>query len=73
MAISTFDMDKCIRCGFCEKFCPVDVIRFDKEKMEPVIAYLEDCMLCGLCEDRCPTHAIFVDATKQISPMVSWR
>lgn len=73
MAITGFDMNKCIRCGQCENFCPVDVIRFNKETREPIIAYLKDCMLCGLCEDRCPVHAIRVDATKQVFPILAWR
>lgn len=73
MAIASFDMEKCIRCGLCEKLCPVDVIRFDREKKEPTIAYLKDCMLCGLCEDRCPVHAIRVDSNKQVFPIVAWR
>ncbi len=73
MAISNINMEKCVRCGQCENFCPVDVIRFDKEKKEPVVAYLKDCMLCGLCEDRCPVKAISVDPFKQVNPMVAWR
>lgn len=73
MAISNINLTTCIGCGLCEKFCPVDVIRFDADKKIPVIAYKKDCMLCGLCEDRCPVHAITVTPEKEVMPMVAWR
>lgn len=73
MAINPIDMKKCVRCGMCEMFCPMDVIRFDKEKREPVITYIEDCMLCGLCENRCPVQAIIVTPEKNAKPILCWR
>ncbi len=73
MAVQPMDMKKCIHCGMCEQFCPVDVIRFDNEKKEPYIAYFEDCMLCGLCEDRCPANAITVTPDKAGELMLCWR
>jgi NAD-dependent dihydropyrimidine dehydrogenase PreA subunit len=73
MAVQEVDMSKCNRCGMCEFYCPMDVIRFDHEKKAPRIRYPEDCMLCGLCEDRCAENAITVTPEKYSPLMVSWR
>lgn len=73
MAVNPMDMTKCIRCGMCEYFCPMDVIRFDHENKKPYIAYIEDCMICGLCENRCPVHAISLSPDKPAPLMLSWR
>lgn len=72
MAISQFNMDTCIRCGMCENFCPVDVIRFDRENRTPVIQYPEDCMLCSMCEVRCPVKAITVTPEKKYDMLLAW-
>lgn len=72
MAIEKINFDKCIGCGMCEKFCPVDVIRFSKEISKPEIKYPKDCMLCGLCEARCPVKAIEVTPSKSADLLTSW-
>ncbi len=73
MAVNQVDKSKCTGCGMCELYCPMDVIRFDAEKKEPELRYLEDCMLCGLCENRCPVGAITVTPEKYASPILCWR
>jgi NAD-dependent dihydropyrimidine dehydrogenase PreA subunit len=73
MAIESIDLDLCTGCGMCEYYCPVDVIRFDKEAKKPIIRYPEDCMICGLCQDRCHVHAICLTPDKTAPMMVSWR
>lgn len=72
MAISKIDMDLCVGCGMCVNFCSVDVIRFDAEKKQPVIAYEEDCMLCCMCEVRCPTKAITITPEKKFDYLLAW-
>lgn len=72
MAIEKINMLKCNRCGMCENYCPVDVIRFDKSEKLPVIKYPEDCMVCGLCEDRCLCKAILVTPFKDGNTILSW-
>ncbi|MDF3003168.1 MAG: iron-sulfur-binding protein [Bacillota bacterium] len=72
MAIQKIDMERCRRCGMCEFYCPVDVIRFDHEKKEPDLRYAHDCMVCGLCEDRCPAKAITVTPEKSNAAVPCW-
>lgn len=72
MAISSFDMDKCIGCGMCENYCPMDVIRFNHETKQPEIKFVEDCMLCLLCEVRCPVKAITVTPEKKEDVFLAW-
>ena len=73
MAVQPVNMEKCSRCGMCENFCPMDVIRIEHETRQPYIAYLEDCMLCGLCEARCPSKAITVTPDRVAPLLVCWR
>ena len=49
------DLEKCIRCWICWKFCPDVSIRIEDEK--PVIDY-EHCKGCGICANECPKKAI---------------
>jgi formate hydrogenlyase subunit 6/NADH:ubiquinone oxidoreductase subunit I len=52
-----FHRDKCIGCGLCEKYCPSNCIKVDKEKKRIKIR-LDTCTFCGLCRDVCPVNAI---------------
>lgn len=72
MAISHIDMNKCTGCGMCENYCPVDVIRFNRETRQPEIKFVEDCMLCLLCENRCPVEAITVTKEKKENVFLAW-
>ena len=43
----------CIRCGICEKVCPIDNITLEDK---PVIH--DKCIRCGACTHNCPKNAI---------------
>lgn len=54
-----FNMDKCSRCGLCERICPVDAIfRRDDEDGRPYVKYPDECWHCGSCRQDCPEKAI---------------
>ena len=47
--------DSCTACGSCEKDCPVEAIKMDKNK--PV--WVKDkCLVCFRCLHRCPSFSI---------------
>ena len=63
------DAEKCIGCGNCVPYCPVEAIRLDK-RPEPqsakgkdrlAVIDLEECAECGVClrSAKCPTDAIY--------------
>ncbi len=51
-----FDLDRCTRCGLCEKICPYFAIENRRDGYPSVNA--EECFGCGLCQSRCPVSAI---------------
>jgi uncharacterized protein (DUF169 family)/NAD-dependent dihydropyrimidine dehydrogenase PreA subunit len=57
------DIDKrrCVGCGLCEAFCPVEVFRMEQE--EPLVESPELCWGCETCAGQCPRNAIRVTAT----------
>jgi len=50
------DNEKCVRCFLCEIYCPVNVVRVDRER--GVSIDYEYCKGCGICADVCPHDAI---------------
>lgn len=50
----TVDTDKCIRCGKCQKVCPVDNIQCTP----PIWLHNGRCTSCLACYHYCPVHAI---------------
>ncbi len=52
------DLKKCIKCGICDRHCPLDVINFDKRKKLPVVKYPDEWWQCGACRQDCPVEAI---------------
>ncbi len=52
------NIEKCIGCGICTKWCPKDAISLkDNDKAEISIS---DCIGCGECTTACPKRAIKV-------------
>ncbi len=68
--IETINQEKCIGCGTCVEFCPLDVFRMNEIDDISMIKYREHCQTCFTCELECPEHAIHVNATprKKIQP-----
>ena len=50
----TVDADVCIRCGKCQKVCPVDNIK----GTPPVWLHNGRCTCCLACYHYCPVHAV---------------
>lgn len=72
MAIEHINLEACVGCGMCEKHCPMDVIRFNKETRTPEIKFPQHCMLCMLCEGKCPVQAITVSYEKKYDRFLAW-
>jgi len=53
--ILTWDKEKCELCYQCMEICPLDVIKFENNKLkwDP-----KECWRCGRCERVCQTNAI---------------
>lgn len=52
--VPSCDVDKCSKCGTCERICPYFAI-----KMNGTPSFnSEKCFRCGLCVSKCPTKAL---------------
>ncbi|WP_338148988.1 4Fe-4S binding protein [Dysosmobacter acutus] len=51
------DTDKCVHCGICSQYCPVDCIRVNKAEAKIEFDW-NYCKGCGICANECPKHAI---------------
>lgn len=49
------DKEKCINCGVCMGYCPVNSIYAEGEEI--LISY-DYCKGCGICAAECPRQAI---------------
>jgi NAD-dependent dihydropyrimidine dehydrogenase PreA subunit len=72
MGIIWSERELCSGCGICERICPLDVFRMDKELKKAIIKYPEDCQLCELCVIDCPTGALKVTPEKTAPLLLSW-
>ena len=72
MAIKSINTKKCIGCGMCVNWCPMDVIRIDPESKKAKVYYESDCQCCDSCEEMCPSGAIYVSPEHYTAPMMSW-
>ena len=54
--IVSIDSQKCVGCGLCVKFCPIEMVKIDSDSQKAV-----KCELCHgtpLCVEACPTGAL---------------
>jgi 2-oxoacid:acceptor oxidoreductase delta subunit (pyruvate/2-ketoisovalerate family) len=49
------DQEKCIYCGFCSLYCPVQCMEARESCFEPDLNF---CKGCGICARECPKDAI---------------
>lgn len=47
------DMDKCTQCGLCQKQCPVNNIKVNKDS----VTFSDKCISCQRCVHKCPVNA----------------
>ncbi|HIP15843.1 MAG TPA: 4Fe-4S dicluster domain-containing protein [Methanothermococcus okinawensis] len=53
------DLDMCVKCGICGRFCPTGAIHVERRKSFKVD--LNRCVGCRACERVCPRKAISVE------------
>ena len=49
------DEEKCILCGFCAIYCPIQIMKLQSDLFH---TDLDFCKGCGICAQECPTNAI---------------
>lgn len=60
---------RCKGCGYCENFCPRQVLALSEEINAkgyhyPKVTRADACVACGLCQIMCPEFAIYVTERK---------
>ena len=50
------DTDKCVKCGMCLMYCPVNSIRRHEDGSFEIC--YDYCKGCGICAEICPVKAI---------------
>lgn len=49
------DMEKCVKCGLCLAYCPVNAVKWMDDAYHITYDY---CKGCGICAEECPRGAI---------------
>ncbi|MCR4668973.1 MAG: 4Fe-4S binding protein [Clostridia bacterium] len=52
------DKEKCVECGLCMGYCPVDSVIYKDDAYTITYDY---CKGCGLCAKECPAGAISME------------
>lgn len=66
------DMSKCIGCGLCEAFCPVEVFEMrdgDDGRKHPEAVHIDRCWGCETCTGQCPKNALRIQGSSDGSFM----
>ncbi len=64
----TFDPEKCISCGLCERDCPanaIELVEVSGKRMPQF--YIDRCIFCYLCAEGCPRDAIKLSTNFEMS------
>ncbi|MCW4015867.1 MAG: 4Fe-4S binding protein [Candidatus Bathyarchaeota archaeon] len=64
----TFDPEKCISCGLCERDCPakaIELVEVSGKRMP--YFYLDRCIFCYQCAEGCPRNAIQLSTNFEMS------
>lgn len=51
------EIDNCIFCGMCQRRCPSDAIKVDKENKTWEINNFK-CIVCNVCAETCPKKCV---------------
>ena len=64
----TFDPEKCISCGLCERDCPSRAIELVEVSGKRIpMFYLDRCIFCYQCTESCPRKAIQLSGNFEMS------
>lgn len=56
----TINIDTCVMCGICQKKCPTDAIRVEREAKRWSLDRLS-CISCGYCVEVCPKDSLALE------------
>lgn len=59
--LPSLDADKCVKCGKCQRACPLDALGTDKLPQLDV----DMCLGCGVCVRTCPVDALKLEHVGQ--------
>ncbi|MEJ2248372.1 MAG: 4Fe-4S binding protein [Candidatus Lokiarchaeota archaeon] len=60
------NLEKCISCGTCIKFCPLFIRKFNENKKAITVNTHRTCGGCSVCFQRCPQKAIQLIKVKKL-------